>query len=190
MSCSVIKVIIFDFFGVIRQDAFHVWMNNHGYTRDDAPGDVSRRMDIGEIDGEQFCTELAQISGQTVEEVKYEFSENERFDYKVIEYVNELGKKYPLVLLSNSESSYLRNILIKKDLEKLFEVILISGEIGVAKPDREMFEMALSKLGVAPEEAVFIDDQKKNIDAAEKIGIRGIRFEDIDTLRKAMDKIL
>jgi epoxide hydrolase-like predicted phosphatase len=185
-----IKAIIFDFFDVIRQDSFHAWMRIHGFTREDAPGDVSRRMDIGLIDGEQFCVELAQISGQTVEEVKYELSENERFDYGVIEYANELRKKYPLALLSNSESSYLRNILIEKDLEKLFDVILISSEIGVAKPDKEMFEMALSKLGVAPEEVVFIDDQQKNIDAAEKLGIKGIRFEDVDSLRKKMNEIL
>ena len=185
-----IKAIIFDFFDVIRQDSFHAWMNNHGYTRDDAPGDVSRRMDIGEIDGEQFCSELAQISGQTVEEVKHEFSENEIFDYEVIEYANELGKKYPLALLSNSESSYLRNILIEKDLEKLFDVILVSSEIGVAKPDREMFEMAINKLDVAPGEAVFIDDQQKNIDAAKAVGIKGIRFQNLEQLKKDLGEFL
>ncbi len=185
-----IKAILFDFFDVIRQDAFHAWMNNHGYTRDDAPGDVSRRMDVGEIDGEQFCSELAQIAGQTVEEVKHEFSENETFDYGVIEYANELGKKYPLALLSNSESSYLRNILIEKDLEKLFDVILISSEISVAKPDREMFEIALNKLGITPEEAVFIDDQQKNIEAAKALGIKGIRFQDLEQLKKDLSKLL
>jgi HAD superfamily hydrolase (TIGR01509 family) len=185
-----IKAILFDFFDVIRQDAFHAWMNNHGYTRNDAPGDVSRRMDLGIINGEQFVKELAVISGQTLEEIRVEFAQNERFNHEVISYIEELKEKYLIALLSNAESDYLRNILSEHELDSLFDLVLISSEVGMAKPDKEMFELALDKLGVTAGETIFIDDQQKNIDAAEKIGIRSIRFEDVDTLRKAMDEIL
>lgn len=185
-----IKAILFDFFGVIRQDAFHMWLENHGYTRNDAPGDVSRRMDLGQINGEQFVAELAEISGQTLEEINAEFAQNERFNNEVISYVEELKEKYLIALLSNAESDYLRNILSEHELDLLFDIILISSEIGIAKPDKEMFELALDKLGVTAGESIFVDDQQKNIDAAEKLGIKGIQFEDIDSLRKSMDEIL
>ncbi|MCA9328832.1 HAD family phosphatase [Candidatus Saccharibacteria bacterium] len=185
-----IKAILFDFFDVVRQDAFHAWMNNHGYTRDDPPGEVSRRMDLGEINGRQFHEELAQISGQTTEELRAEFAENEKFDQGVIDYIVGLRNEFKTALLSNAESDYLRNILKEKDLEKLFDVILISSETGYAKPDKEMFEMALEKLGVQPGEAVFVDDQMKNVTAAEKVGIHGIQFQTHEQLKGELEKIV
>lgn len=53
-----IKAIIFDFFDVIRADAFHAWMRNHGFTRDDEAGRASERKDTGQIDQEEFCRQL------------------------------------------------------------------------------------------------------------------------------------
>jgi HAD superfamily hydrolase (TIGR01509 family) len=185
-----IKAIIFDFFDVVRQDAFHAWMNNHGFTRADAAGDISRRIDLGEITIEQFYGELASITGQTLEEIKIEFAENEKFNREVIEYIEELKETYPIALLSNADADFLRKLLTQHELERLFNVVLISSELGVAKPDREMFKHALNALGVEPKETVFIDDQQKNIDAAEALGIRGIRFEGVVQLRAEMNKIL
>lgn len=185
-----IKAIIFDFFDVIRQDAFHAWMSIHGFTREDPAGEVSRRLDTGIINMDQFYQELAQLSGQTTQDLLNEFAQNEKFNHEVIDYIRELRKSYKTALLSNAESDYLRNILNEKELEQLFDIILISSEIGIAKPDPKMFELALTRLNIHADEAVFIDDQLKNIHAAESVGIKGIQFEDIDKLREALGAIL
>lgn len=185
-----IKAILFDFFGVIRQDSFQAWMLNHGYTRSDEPGDISRRMDLGLISNEQFCSELASLSGQTIDELMSEFEQNEKFDQDMIDYIVVLKTTYKIGLLSNSESDYLRKILSEKNLERLFDAIVISGEVGYAKPDTELFKTALDMLGVQSDESIFIDDQQKNIDAAEKIGIRGIKFEDFDKFKEELEVVL
>jgi len=51
-----------------------------------------------------------------------------------------------------------------------------------------MFRLALDKAGVQPEEAVFVDDQKKNVEAAEALGMHGIVFQDADRLKTQLDK--
>lgn len=184
------KAILFDFFDVIRQDAFHAWMGIHGYTRDDAPGEVSQRMDKGEISLDEFYDELANISGQNVKEVKAEFADNEEFNEAVIELIESLKGKYILALVSNSDAEFLKKLLAKHDLNRLFDKVFISGEMGIAKPSHKFFDYVLNKLQLSAEEVLFIDDQQKNIVAASERGIKGIQFQSADQLKREMDGIL
>ena len=63
-------------------------------------------------------------------------------------------------------------------VDELFEVIVDSSEVGVRKPDRRIFELALERLdGIAPERAVFVDDYPGNVRAAERLGMRGVVVE-------------
>jgi putative hydrolase of the HAD superfamily len=60
------------------------------------------------------------------------------------------------------------------DWRALFDAIVISGEVGLHKPGPEIFELALSEIGLPASECVFIDDLKENIAGAEAVGITGI----------------
>ncbi len=55
-----------------------------------------------------------------------------------------------------------------------FEVVIASCKEGVAKPDREIYEIALKKLGASAEESVFIDDKQRNLDPAQEMGFKTI----------------
>ena len=57
-----------------------------------------------------------------------------------------------------------------------FSPILISGNLGIMKPDPAIFHQALTACGVEPCECVFIDDTFANIQAAKRIGITGLQF--------------
>ena len=57
-----------------------------------------------------------------------------------------------------------------------FHHIVISAEVGMMKPEQRIYEHTLEKVGVAPGEAVFIDDMPDNIAAAKAVGMHGIRF--------------
>lgn len=65
-----------------------------------------------------------------------------------------------------------------------FEGIVVSGEEGVAKPDRRVFEVLLGRYRVDPRRAVFVDDSAVNVAAARSVGLHGVRFEDPPTLRE------
>ena len=77
-------------------------------------------------------------------------------------------------------------------VDELFEVIVDSSEVGVRKPDRRIFELALERLdGIAPERAMFLDDHPGNVSAAELIGIRGVLVEsDPSAALAALDALL
>ena len=71
-------------------------------------------------------------------------------------------------LLSNSwgVSTYPR-----ERLEEVMDVIVISGEVAMRKPDSEIFELTASKLGVPPEACVFVDDHPGHLEAAKELGM-------------------
>ncbi len=57
-----------------------------------------------------------------------------------------------------------------------FDSVTISAEEGVMKPDPRIFEIALARAGVLPEEAVFVDDFAANVEGARRVGLRAIHF--------------
>ncbi len=77
-------------------------------------------------------------------------------------------------------------------VEELFEVVIDSSEVGVRKPDPRIFELALAQLGgIAPHHTVFLDDYPGNVEAAVRLGIRGILVEADPTAALAsLDRIL
>ena len=76
--------------------------------------------------------------------------------------------------------------------DELFEVIVDSSEEGVRKPDPRIFDLTLERLGgVAPERALFLDDAQSNVDAAERLGIRGFLVTaEIEPTLEALDRLL
>lgn len=60
---------------------------------------------------------------------------------------------------------------------------IVSGEVGVAKPDRRIFELLLTRLASDPKDVVFVDDNVDNVEAATMVGIDAIRFVDANQLR-------
>ncbi len=84
---------------------------------------------------------------------------------------------YKLALLSNTEApvaAYIR----KQPSFDIFDKLIMSCEIGLIKPNREMFEFALKTMNIAADEAVFIDDRQVNIDGAQALGIQSFLFKD------------
>ena len=85
--------------------------------------------------------------------------------------------KFPLFILSNwAEDTWVR---VEKEMTFLgyFQDRIISGQVGIAKPDRAIFEMAQERFQVDPKTTLFIDDAQKNVDAAIAADFEAILFE-------------
>ena len=68
-----------------------------------------------------------------------------------------------------------------------FRDIVVSGEVKLVKPDPALYALALARFGLAPGEALFVDDRAENIEAGERAGFVGHQFEDADRLRAAIE---
>jgi 2-haloacid dehalogenase len=74
---------------------------------------------------------------------------------------------------------------VAKELE-LFDDILISGEIGVTKPDPRAFEQAVARFGVSPVTTFFVDDIAANVHASRAAGFTGLLFTSAAELRQQL----
>ncbi|MDP4152899.1 MAG: HAD family phosphatase [Bacillota bacterium] len=99
----------------------------------------------------------------------------------------ELKKRYSVYLLSNfPKEPYER-------CEKAFDFLsgadgkVISYEIGLIKPDEGIYQILIEKYGLRPEECVFMDDTKENIETARKLGFNGFVFSNADDARKQLE---
>lgn len=178
-----INAIIFDFFDVIHDDPFHKWLRLHGLQRDGTFHEISELVDKGSIDEAEFYKQLAQASGQTVDQVQAVFSDTGFIDWDLVAIIEKLKTTYTLGLLSNASGGYLRPILEDHSLTHLFDAVVISGEVQMIKPSQEVFELILSKLVARPSETIFVDDNPKNIAAAERLGIQGILYTGAEELQ-------
>ena len=89
------------------------------------------------------------------------------------ETLQSLYGRYKLAVVSNATSQLPRFALKKSGLTKLFQVVVVSRDLGVRKPDPEIFRYALEKLKVKPEEAIHVGDSiKHDVKGAKKAGIK------------------
>ena len=89
----------------------------------------------------------------------------------------------PLYGLSNWSSETYPSAFERFEFLPWFEGILISGEVGVIKPDPRIFEFLIERFAIDPRRAVYIDDVGANVTAARAFGIHTIHFTDPSTLR-------
>ena len=70
-----------------------------------------------------------------------------------------------------------------------FEGIVISGEVGVNKPDRRIFEHLIEHFGIEPSAALLVDDSSANVEAAKALGFSAIQFTDAGALRRELVRL-
>jgi len=87
-------------------------------------------------------------------------------------------------ILSNMGDSVMESILEKFAWVNDFDVLIWSYQHRVVKPDAEIYQLLLEKLGTAPEETLFLDDKLENIEAARSLGIQGLQFSTVERLRQ------
>ncbi|MET7993999.1 HAD family phosphatase [Amycolatopsis sp. NPDC005232] len=96
----------------------------------------------------------------------------------LIDYVRGLRPRCRTGILSNSFVGAREREQAAYGFEDLVDDIVYSHEVGMSKPDPEIYRLSCTRLGVAPEEMIFLDDLDPNIDAARAVGIHGIRYRD------------
>lgn len=80
-------------------------------------------------------------------------------------------------VLSNVAQYQFDQFFSKKEQEELFDFLVFSGEIGFLKPSQEIFEIAIHRANVPPKDIYFFDDSYMNIEAAKKIGLNGVLYQ-------------
>lgn len=201
-----IRNIIFDLGGVIldidfarTQQAFiDLGVSNfdelYGFKHIDS---FFRQHETGQISDEEFMTSLQKMSGHPLERTVIEKAWNAlliRFPPERIELLKDLKKRYRLFLLSNTNAIHVvefqkiySNTFNSGRLADLFEKVYYSNEVGMRKPNVEIYEFVLKDSHLVPEETVFIDDSLPNVEGANQAGIKAIHLKPGQTILDLFD---
>jgi 2-haloacid dehalogenase len=91
--------------------------------------------------------------------------------------------------LSNWSAETFPLVREKFDFFSLLDDIIISGEVGTIKPEPEIFQVALRRIGRHAQECLFIDDASANIDQAQKMGFVTVLFESPEQLEEEVHRL-
>ncbi len=95
--------------------------------------------------------------------------------FEVLESIRKGG--YKAAIIANADSADARNIIASCGLGDYFDVIVISEEIGIEKPDKRIFQAALDKLGIEAENATMVGNRiDADIVGANRIGMKSVWF--------------
>ena len=72
----------------------------------------------------------------------------------------------------------------------LFDATVISGDVGMHKPQPEIYLLACERLGVEPVESVFVDDLRENVEGAEAVGMTGVLHRDSAATIARLEELL
>ena len=199
-----IKAVFFDLGGVILRTEYQAprqhLAESFGMDYDDidkvvfggGPNGSAARASIGEITEEehwQNVMKILKLPASDCERVRNEFFAGDVIDHEIVEFLRSIKPKYKVGLISNAWSG-LRDYIVREKFDDAFHHMIISAEVGVAKPSAKIYLIALEQLGVSPNEAIFVDDVWENIQACEKVGMKGILFRSAESTIKQIKNLL
>lgn len=134
---------------------------------------------LGEISEDEFWKFYLDVSRKkpTIEEIKTLYRNCIRVNNELWNFVKGLAEKYDQYVLSNHGREWMQFLSQKWQFSKYFKDIYCSAWLGVAKPERKFYEIAIKESGEVPKEILYIDDNSKNVDVASSMGIHGIIYK-------------
>ena len=191
------RVVISDFGGVLTSplfESFAAWQRQSGLSFETLGNAMSQAADRagihplyelekGTITEEKFLRMLeaeldppASLSG--MRDVYFEHLHPNR---PMIEFMRSLRERgLRMALLTNNVREWEPHWRAKlPEIDEIFEVVVDSAFVGMRKPDPEIYELTLERLGdgVTPEDCVFVDDVDVNCEAAVALGMRAVHFQ-------------
>ena len=140
---------------------------------------LNKQFEVGQ------CSEIEFIEGfqkhlpnATIDEIRKAWnSVLDNFPLHRLEFLQNLKGKYRLFLLSNTDEMHISHfehregMSFSRDFYNCFDKIYFSYEMGIRKPDIEVFKLLINKHDLTPKRTLFIDDRKDNTDAAASLGM-------------------
>lgn len=138
---------------------------------------------LGKMSGEEFFKRFAKQLAIPTLRLMDLFLASEQPNKEMFSLVEKL-KNYKLAMLSDNFKEMVERIVPKYHLDKLFDHLIFSNEVGMRKPNPKIYQMILERLGLSPEECLFIDDHEVNLEGARELGIDTVLFTSTDKLKR------
>jgi epoxide hydrolase-like predicted phosphatase len=152
--------------------------------------DLLRQLERGELTVDAFTERFGPLLGvKRTEGMVERLFAGVKADEAMVEAVRRVkAAGMPTGLISNSWGGTSYDRVANPD--ELFDAMVISGEVGLNKPEPEIFRLGAERLGVAPEECVFVDDLRENCEGAEAVGMTAILHRGAERTLPELERLL
>lgn len=183
-----IRAVIFDMGGVLIQTKDRTprrkWEMRLGLQEGELStvvfgSDVAARAMIGQTSENEVWQDVARrmrLSDEQLDNLITDFWSCDDKDHDLVRFAQSLGPRFKTAILSNAFTGARQAVSENFQFDAIFDPMIISAEVGLAKPDARIFHLTAERVGVAPHEAIFIDDMLGNVEAARAIGMCGVHF--------------
>jgi len=158
-------------FGMTGMDLENLFFNN----------EMSRKASIGlanEADAWEIVRQKLNLKPEEMPQFMETFFSADGFDEELYTFTMALKPRYKVALLSNAGPEMRSGVARRfPKFFDMFDVTVISAEVGMVKPDPRIYRLVLDQLGVEPQEAVFVDDFIENVEGARRLGLHAIHFK-------------
>jgi epoxide hydrolase-like predicted phosphatase len=196
------KAAIFDWGGVLMRtldyNPRHVWDHHLGLPSGAVESIVFgvpawEQAQLGTITPEAYWEavgESLELDSEALAALREDFYSGDRLDEDLIELIVALREREVLIGLLSNNTLDLYDVIAAFELEQLFDAVLISAGVGLMKPDPMAYEVLLGQLGVAPHQAIFVDDFPANVEGARAVGMEAILYTPDVDLAAALERWL
>lgn len=144
-------------------------------------GEMGRKAALGKASVEEVWESVRQeldLSLDEREQLARDFWQGDDLDEELVAFIRRLRARFQTGLISNAWLE-LRELLEGHwQIDDAFDDLVISAEVGLMKPDPAIYKLALERLNVEADQAVFVDDFTQNIAAAADVGMHAVHFTD------------
>lgn len=187
-----IKALIFDCFGVFYTDPVFAYMRDPATPPEKAESlhTLDKQAAVGALDKPGFVTQAASLLGISESEAEQRFFQSSERNEPLVELAKELRRNYKVAMLSNIGGDMMDGFFTSEERQQLFDAVILSGDVKMAKPDRAIFELACERLGVELSEAVMIDDMQTTCDIVKTFGMQSVCYKNLDQCKAELAAIL
>jgi len=172
------KAIILDMYGVIVKqtgDDFVPYVQR--IFPDLKPEEIYKpwfKADVGELTSLEVWENIG-FQGD-LEKIEKEYLDTIELNDGFLDFITAIRKQYKLAIISNDSSRWSKYLRDKFDINKYFDVISISGDLKIQKPDESIFQLTIKQLDCNAEDCFYVDDREGNLASASKLGMNTILF--------------
>lgn len=187
-----IKAIILDCLGVLYvplgEDFYSSNIPNYSAHRNQIL-DLTHQLNFGMIEQEELIRKISELTRVKPEELKRTTVDGLIRNKALLDYAQELRKKYKLGMISNISSATMNLFFTHAERRELFDSFIVSEEVPFYKPQPQIYELACKQLDVETSEAVMIDDSPINCSGALEAGLKAIVYQNFEQTQTELEKL-
>ncbi len=185
-----IRAIVFDCFGTLVGTSYFTFRSICPPERLKELTDTRTAADYGYLSREEYAHRIGEIVGMDEKRVREAIDQQHVPNQPLIAYTKLLKRRYKTAMLSNVGLGVMDHIFTDKEMDTLFDVSVLSCEVGIVKPDPQIYMLTANKLGVLPSECIMVDDREDFCAGADAAGMRPVLHESNHQTMQMIDRLL